>query len=131
MHFAQRRDRIELIRYESLPGVSDVDPSSKDNLTSAGVSDTASDEASRLAAELAKFLATVPSQQKTAVFEFILAESVRQTHELDDAVRSPIDPRILEWSRQQFDPQQAAANIREIRETGVIVSPNLSGSSKS
>ena len=89
-------------------------PSSKNQLTLAGVSDAASSEASRIAASLAALLSTVPSPQAMTVVGFVLSESIRQTQEMT----TPLDPETIEWGRQKFDPKEAAANLREIRETG-------------
>ena len=59
-------------------------------------------------------LSTVPSPQAMTVVGFVLSESIRQTQEM----ATSLDPGIIEWARQKFDPEEAAANLREIRETG-------------
>lgn len=35
-----------------------------------------------------------------------------------DLSRPPVDPAIIEWAARQFDPVEAAENLKEIRETG-------------
>jgi hypothetical protein len=90
-----------------------VIPSSKNQLALAGVSDAAAIEASRIAESLAALLSTVPSPQAMTVVGFVLSESIRQTQET-----ATLDPVTIDLARQKFDPQQAAANLREIRETG-------------
>jgi hypothetical protein len=94
-----------------------VIPPSKNQLSLAGVSDAASNEASRIATSLAALLSTVPSPQAMAVVGFVLSESFRQTQEITTSQQS-LDPQTIEWARQRFDLQEAAANLSEIRESG-------------
>jgi hypothetical protein len=102
-------------------------PSSRNQLALAGVSDAATSEASRVAATLAALLSAVPSSQMLAVIGFVLAEGVRQTQEIRTAADTTIDAKIVEWAVQSFDPEAAAANLREIRETGGVTLADFDG----
>jgi len=95
-----------------------MSPFHQDQLASAGVTADASKEAGRIAASLAALLAGIPSPQTTAVVGFILAEGFRQTQELAAMGDRTIDPRLVEWASRTFDAREAAANLRDIRETG-------------
>ncbi len=93
-------------------------PSTRSELASIGVSDDAVNEAGRIATSLAALLSGLPSPQTKAIIGFILSESLQQTHKDYAIERQTIDPQILEWASGNFDAQEAAANLREIRETG-------------
>jgi hypothetical protein len=95
-----------------------MSPSDRNQLASIGVSADAVNEASRIAASFAALLSGLPSPQTAAIVQFILAETFQQTKGFNPGEYPMVDPRIIEWSIRTFDAQEAAANLREIRETG-------------
>ncbi len=90
----------------------------RDQLATAGLGEHASDEATRIATSLAALLAGAPAPQTMTVVGYIVAEAIRQKHERSGETHPPIDPQIVEWATRGIDLQEAAANLREIRETG-------------